>query len=89
MTDKNTFFHQKLSLNVRGRLLDLTQPKVMGIVNVTPDSFYDGGRTGTQTEVIHHTGRMLEEGVAPGLGVSDRGRARCLAATCCLPARQA
>lgn len=64
MTDKNTFFQQKLSLNVRGKLLDLTQPKVMGIVNVTPDSFYDGGKTNTQTEILNQTGRMLEEGAA-------------------------
>ena len=62
MSDKNTFFHQKLTLNVGGRLLDLAQPKVMGIVNITPDSFYDGGQTNTVGQALSQTGRMLEEG---------------------------
>ena len=62
MSDKNTFFHQKLTLNVRGRLLDLSSPKVMGIVNITPDSFYDGGETLTIDKALEQTGKMLEEG---------------------------
>ena len=32
------------SINCKGELIDLSQPKVMGILNITPDSFYDGGR---------------------------------------------
>ena len=62
MSDKNTFFHQKLTLNVGGRLLDLTSPKVMGIVNITPDSFYDGGQTLSVNEALKQTARMLDEG---------------------------
>ena len=64
MSDKNTFFQQKLLLNVQGRLLDLTSPVVMGIVNITPDSFYDGGETITISKALAQTGKMLEEGAA-------------------------
>ncbi len=48
------------TLNIRGRLLDLSTPRVMGIVNVTPDSFYDGGRH--HTAAADHAARLLEEG---------------------------
>ncbi|MBC7744186.1 MAG: dihydropteroate synthase [Flavobacterium sp.] len=64
MTDKNTFLYQKSTLNVGGRLLDLSQPKVMGILNLTPDSFYDGGRNSTLNTILKQTGKMLEEGAA-------------------------
>lgn len=64
MSDKNTFFQPKLLLNVQGRLLDLTIPVVMGIVNITPDSFYDGGETMTISKALAQTGKMLEEGAA-------------------------
>jgi dihydropteroate synthase len=64
MSDKNTFFHQKSTLNVRGTLLDLSNPKVMGIVNITPDSFYDGGETYTVGKAVVQAGRMLEEGAS-------------------------
>jgi dihydropteroate synthase len=49
-------------LNVGGRLLDLDIPKVMGIVNVTPDSFYRGSRVYTEKGLIDTVGRMLSEG---------------------------
>jgi dihydropteroate synthase len=64
MSDKNTFFHQKSTLNVRGTLLDLSRPRVMGIVNITPDSFYDGGETYSVAGAVAQAGRMLEEGAA-------------------------
>ncbi|MGL5273855.1 MAG: dihydropteroate synthase, partial [Phocaeicola sp.] len=38
-----------LSINVNGHLLDLSRPQVMGILNVTPDSFYAGCRQSTET----------------------------------------
>ncbi len=41
---KDTFFSKNLSINCRGYLLELTHPKIMGILNVTPDSFHDGGK---------------------------------------------
>lgn len=62
MTDKNTFFQQKLTLNVRGRLMDLTVPKVMGILNLTPDSFYDGGRSNSETAALKQAEQMLADG---------------------------
>ncbi|NEU09953.1 dihydropteroate synthase [Flavihumibacter sp. R14] len=64
MSDKNTFFHQKSTLNARGTIVDLSSPKVMGIVNITPDSFYDGGKTYTIGKALGQVGRMLEEGAA-------------------------
>jgi len=45
---KDTFLNRKTTLNVKGKLIDLERPAVMGILNVTPDSFYDPSRmTGT------------------------------------------
>ncbi|MEO5674311.1 MAG: dihydropteroate synthase [Chitinophagales bacterium] len=54
----------KTLLNCRGRLLDLSTPQVMGIINVTPDSFYDGGKLKTDAELLAAAGKMLEEGAA-------------------------
>lgn len=59
---KDTFFKQTQTINVGGKLLDLTQPKVMGIVNLTPDSFYTGSRFTTETEVMNQAQKMLLEG---------------------------
>lgn len=49
-------------IRCKGKLLDLSKPKVMGILNVTPDSFYDGGRHHTLTEALKHTEKMLSDG---------------------------
>jgi dihydropteroate synthase len=43
-SDKNTSFSPKRIFDFNGKVMDFTSPRVMGIVNVTPDSFYDGGR---------------------------------------------
>lgn len=59
---KDTFFYPKATINCRGRLLDLTNPKVMGIVNLTPDSFYDGGTHGTNKHILNRIETMLENG---------------------------
>ena len=53
---------KKLSVNIRGRLLDLTQPRVMGIINVTPDSFYPGSRSFTDEEILAAASRIIAEG---------------------------
>jgi dihydropteroate synthase len=45
--DKNTFFSPKRIFEFNGKRMDFTTPRVMGIVNVTPDSFYDGGERGS------------------------------------------
>ena len=49
-------------MNARGKLIDLTTPKVMGILNITPDSFYDGGRHHTVSEALVQAERLLTEG---------------------------
>lgn len=49
-------------INAGGTLLDLDIPKVMGILNITPDSFYPGSRYNTEGEILKAAGRMLEEG---------------------------
>lgn len=59
---KDTFFKQTQTINVGGKLLDLTKPKVMGIVNLTPDSFYTGSRFTIETDVVAQAKKMLLEG---------------------------
>jgi dihydropteroate synthase len=49
-------------INIRGKLLDLSVPKVMGIINVTPDSFYKGSRVTREKEIIETAVRMIGEG---------------------------
>lgn len=51
-------------LNVRGRLLDAGKPLVMGILNVTPDSFYDGGKWNKPAAALEQARQMLEQGAA-------------------------
>ncbi|HEY1025453.1 MAG TPA: dihydropteroate synthase [Sphingobacteriaceae bacterium] len=53
---------QKTSLNVKGRLIDLSVPQVMGILNITPDSFFDGGQHNALDAALKRTSEMLEEG---------------------------
>jgi dihydropteroate synthase len=54
----------KKLLSCRGRLLDLSTPAVMGILNITPDSFYDGGQHAGEKEILSHAEHMLAEGAA-------------------------
>ena len=49
-------------INIRGRLIDLSLPRVMGIINVTPDSFFSGSRAESETEIIENAGKMIEDG---------------------------
>ena len=51
-----------MTINCKGNLIDLTTPKVMGILNVTPDSFYDGGRFSSDTVILNQVEKMLYEG---------------------------
>lgn len=53
-----------MNLNVRGKLLDLSKPVVMGILNITPDSFYDGGSLADEKDVLNRVEKMLNEGAA-------------------------
>ena len=50
------------TLNCRGQLIDLSKPKVMGIINITPDSFYDGGKTFSEKEILKQAEKLLSEG---------------------------
>ena len=50
------------SINCRGKLIDLGTPKVMGILNLTPDSFYDGGRYSKESEILKRVEAMLIDG---------------------------
>ncbi|WP_448699914.1 dihydropteroate synthase [Mucilaginibacter sp. AW1-3] len=59
---KDTFFNKKTTLNVRGKLIDLASPKVMGIINITPDSFYAGSRSQTLDDALAQAGKMLADG---------------------------
>jgi len=59
---KDTFFHKKVTLNTGGKLIDLTQPKVMGIINLTPDSFFAGSRKQDIDSILQQAGKMLADG---------------------------
>ena len=50
------------TINVRGRLIDLGSPKVMGILNCTPDSFYAGSRKQTEHEIAERANQIINEG---------------------------
>ena len=50
------------TINYKGNIIDLLTPKVMGIINLTPDSFYDGGKLSSEKEIIQQAKKMLEEG---------------------------
>lgn len=52
----------KYMINVRGRLLDLSVPQVMGILNATPDSFFAGSRRQTETEIAARANEIIEQG---------------------------
>lgn len=50
------------TINVRGQLIDLSTPKVMGILNATPDSFYCGSRKQTEREIADRANQIMAEG---------------------------
>lgn len=56
-------------INIKGALMDLSTPQVMGILNITPDSFYAGSRNQTAQEISERANRILEEGA----GIIDIG----------------
>lgn len=49
-------------INCKGRLIDLSVPKVMGILNCTPDSFFDGGKYRDESTLLHQAEKMLTDG---------------------------
>ena len=52
------------TINVKGRLMDLSEPQVMGIINVTPDSFYAGSRKQTEAEIAERAHQIVDEGAS-------------------------
>lgn len=60
---KENLIKLKSTINCKGRIIDLAEPKIMGILNYTPDSFYDGGRYNLVDNAIKQVDKMLEEGV--------------------------
>lgn len=59
---KDTLFCVKKSINCGGKIINLSTPVVMGVINITPDSFYDGGRYRNPLDAIKQAERMLHEG---------------------------
>ena len=51
-----------MTINCKGQLIDLSTPKIIGILNVTPNSFYDGGKFTLSENGLSQVGKMLEEG---------------------------
>ena len=51
-----------MTINCKGQLIDLSTPKVMGILNVTPNSFFDGGKYKNEDEILSRVEKMLLDG---------------------------
>ena len=51
-----------MTINCKGTLVDLATPKVMGILNITPDSFFDGGKYKNESDFLNQTNKMLSDG---------------------------
>lgn len=69
MRPQGTNFTSKYSLKANGKALRLTRPVIMGILNLTPDSFYDGDELSTNEELLKKAQKLLEEGA----GILDLG----------------
>ena len=50
------------TINCKGKLIDLSTPKVMGILNITPDSFFDGGMYKDESSILSQVAKMLQDG---------------------------
>lgn len=51
-----------MTINCKGTLIDLSRPKIMGILNITPNSFFDGGKYADENAILQQTEKMLNEG---------------------------
>ena len=54
--------NMQYTINVRGKLVDFSSPQVMGILNVTPDSFFAGSRKQTEAEIADRANQVIAEG---------------------------
>ena len=59
---KDTFLNRKVTLNSKGKLIDLSSPSVMAILNITPDSFYSNSRISNISEALKATEKFITEG---------------------------
>ncbi len=57
-----TEYRKRMTINCKGQLIDLTIPKIMGILNVTPNSFFDGGKYKNESEILSRVEKMSSEG---------------------------
>jgi dihydropteroate synthase len=62
LMDKDTFFSKKRLIRIGGKYLDLSVPKIMGILNITPDSFYDGGKYVKRETLMAQVDKMISDG---------------------------
>lgn len=62
MNAKDKLFEVKSTLNINGNLVSLDEPQVMGILNITPDSFYADSRVNQDTAILKKAEQMVEEG---------------------------
>ncbi len=78
--DSHTFFSHRSTINLNGSLLSLHSPVVMGILNITPDSFFDGGRFIRPAVAVERMGEMLDQGahIIDVGGVSSRPGAKAI-----------
>ena len=53
-----------MTINVKGKLIDLSDPIIMGILNITPDSFYDGGFYNSEKKIIAQVKKMINDGAS-------------------------
>jgi dihydropteroate synthase len=61
-TTATKFLKRKNTINLNGQIIDLSKPVVMGILNVTPDSFFDGGKYRTEKKILKRAEEILEQG---------------------------
>ncbi len=59
---KDTFLNRKQTLNCKGKLIDISEPSVMAILNITPDSFYAGSRVSSVTEALKSAEKFIDAG---------------------------
>ena len=59
---RNSFFSKKKMLNIKGKLIDFSEPCIMGIINVTPDSFYLGSRFAGEDALHNRINQIINEG---------------------------
>lgn len=60
--DKDTLFAKKHIINCGGKCMDFSCPKIMGVINITPDSFYDGGKYTDKNSILARAKELISEG---------------------------